>query len=61
MSQLRSRYMDNHTVESLAARCGMEAKRFSYLFHKYMDMFPIEYLIRYRIFRAKQLLASREA
>ncbi|WP_138754491.1 helix-turn-helix domain-containing protein [Paenibacillus sinopodophylli] len=53
-------YMENHSVESLAARCGMKAKRFSYLFNKYTGRFPIDYLIRHRLDRAKQLLASSD-
>jgi AraC-like DNA-binding protein len=53
-------YMENHSVESLAARCGMKAKRFSYLFNKYTGRFPIDYLIRHRLDRAKQLLAASD-
>lgn len=51
-------YREHHSVESLAERCGMKAKRFSYMFNKYTGRFPIDYLIRHRLDRARQLLIS---
>ncbi|THF81635.1 AraC family transcriptional regulator [Cohnella fermenti] len=60
VSYIQRFYMEPHTVDSLAARCGMNAKRFSYLFNKYTGMFPIDYLIRHRLDRAKQLLATSD-
>ncbi|MFD2329084.1 helix-turn-helix domain-containing protein [Cohnella sp. GCM10020058] len=60
ISYMQRFYMENHTVESLAERCGIKAKRFSYLFSKYTGSFPIDYLIRHRLDRAKQLLAASD-
>lgn len=51
---------EHHSVESLAARCGMTAKSFSYMFNKHTRQFPINYLIRHRLDRAKQLLISSD-
>ncbi|TPE67343.1 AraC family transcriptional regulator [Halalkalibacterium halodurans] len=51
-------YMEPMTVKKLADMSGMGVKPFSYLFKKYIGMFPIDYLIQYRLKRAKNLLVS---
>lgn len=56
-------YMQTHyaqplTLGHLAERCRMKAKYFSYLFHKYTGIGPIDYLIQYRINRARELLIT---
>lgn len=51
-------YMEPMTVKKLADMSGMGVKPFSYLFKKYIGMFPIDYLIQYRLKRAKNFLVS---
>ncbi|AZN38999.1 AraC family transcriptional regulator [Paenibacillus albus] len=46
------------TLSLLAERCDMKAKYFSYLFRKYVGLGPIDYLIRYRMNRANELLST---
>ena len=55
---MRAHYMEQITLEALAARCGMKPKYFSYLFQKYAGISPIHYLIRYRMSRARDLLIT---
>lgn len=55
---IRTSYMEPVTLESLAERCGMKPKYFSFLFQKYAGISPIHYLIRYRMSRARELLMT---
>lgn len=58
-------YIDGHysqqfTIAQLAGQYGMEGKRFSELFQRYVGMSPIRYLTQLRINRSKELLRSCE-
>ncbi|QGQ94671.1 AraC family transcriptional regulator [Paenibacillus psychroresistens] len=55
---IRKHYMEALTLESLAEQHGMKAKYFSYLFQKYTGMGPINYLIKYRMNLAYELLMT---
>lgn len=55
---IRTHYMEPLTLDMLAGRYHMKAKYFSYLFQKYTGMGPIDYLIRYRMNRANELLVT---
>jgi len=50
-------YADPLTLEELACLQGMSVRQFSYLFHKNIGIRPIDYVIQYRIGRAKEILA----
>lgn len=49
-------YMDEITLSSLSERYGEKSNRISYLFNKYLNIRPIDYLIKYRMAVAYQLL-----
>lgn len=49
-------YMEPLTLEQIAGSFGMKPKYFSYLFHKYTGISPMNYLIEYRMNRAQELL-----
>lgn len=49
-------YMEPLTLEQIAGSFGMKPKYFSYLFHKYTGISPMNYLIEYRMNRAEELL-----
>lgn len=55
---IHSHYRERITLEQLARLEGVEVRRFAYLFRKYTGLFPIDYLIRYRMRKAASLLAS---
>ncbi|GBF75821.1 AraC family transcriptional regulator [Paenibacillus sp. 598K] len=55
---VHSHYMDALTLEGLALRCDMSARQFSYYFHKRTGYRPIDYVIHYRLERARELLMS---
>jgi YesN/AraC family two-component response regulator len=55
---IRKHYMESITLESLAKQHRMKAKYFSYLFHKYTGIGPINYLIQYRMNLANELLMT---
>jgi len=55
---IQAHYAEPLTLGMLANRCHMGAKYFSYLFRKYVGVGPIDYLIRYRMNRAYELLIS---
>ncbi|MBB6731039.1 helix-turn-helix domain-containing protein [Cohnella zeiphila] len=59
ISHIHERYAEPLTLASLAERHGIKPKRFAYLFRQYAGLYPIDYLIRHRIERAKELLASQ--
>lgn len=51
-------YREPLTLRRLAAASGLDVRSFSYQFRKYVGIFPIDYVIRHRIERAKHLLAT---
>jgi len=53
-------YMNNISVESIAQTVGLERTYFSKIFKKYVGMTPQQYIITYRVEKAKQLLASKD-
>jgi AraC-like DNA-binding protein len=53
---IHSHYMEPLSLQSLSAFCKLNSKAFSYLFHKYTGVTPIQYLIQYRMKRAEELL-----
>jgi AraC-type DNA-binding domain-containing proteins len=55
---IQTHYMEPLTLNVLAERCQMKPKYFSYLFHKYVGLGPIDYLIQYRMNRAYELLIT---
>ncbi|MBD2870591.1 helix-turn-helix domain-containing protein [Paenibacillus arenilitoris] len=58
VAYIQAHYLEPITLDSLAERCEMKAKYFSYLFHKYVGIGPIDYLIQYRMNRAYELLMT---
>lgn len=55
---IRQHYMEPITLENLAEQHGLKAKYFSYLFRKYTGIGPIDYLIKYRMSVAHELLMN---
>lgn len=55
---IQENYAQPLSLGHLANRYGMKAKYFSYLFHKYAGIGPIDYLIQYRMNRAHELLLT---
>jgi len=55
---IHTHYAEPLTLEHLARLQGMSARQFSYLFHKNIGMRPIDYVIQYRIRRAREILAT---
>jgi AraC-like DNA-binding protein len=53
---IHTHYMDSLNLRKLAERHGLSPKSFSYLFHKYIGVSPIDYLIQHRMKRAQELL-----
>ncbi|MBO9610133.1 MAG: helix-turn-helix transcriptional regulator [Paenibacillaceae bacterium] len=60
VAYIQTHYAEPLTLDKLAARFQMKGKYFSYLFHKYTGIAPIDYLIRYRMNRAMELLFSTD-
>lgn len=60
IAYIQTHYAEPLTLDKLAARFQMKGKYFSYLFHKYTGIAPIDYLIRYRMNRAMELLFSTD-
>ncbi|WP_245823829.1 AraC family transcriptional regulator [Sporomusa malonica] len=58
---MESHYMETLTVPKMAGQYGLSSKQFAYLFQKYAGMGPTEYLIEYRVRRAKELLCTTAA
>lgn len=58
IAYIHGHYMEPLNLQSLAERYGMKEKSFSYLFKKYVGLFPIDYVIQHRIKRAEELLAA---
>ncbi|MBD2845017.1 helix-turn-helix transcriptional regulator [Paenibacillus sp. IB182496] len=55
---IEDHYMEPLTLHGLAALHGMSSARFSYYFHKYMRLRPIEYVMQCRMERARELLQA---
>ncbi len=50
--------MEMLTLDELAELHAMNPKQFSYYFHKYTGFRPIDYVIHYRMERARELLQT---
>ncbi|WP_270169212.1 AraC family transcriptional regulator [Paenibacillus sp. SYP-B4298] len=57
---IRSHFAEHLSLGELAALHGMTAGNFSYLFHKYFGIRPMDYLTQCRMNQAKQLLAATD-
>ncbi|MBO7746274.1 helix-turn-helix transcriptional regulator [Paenibacillus sp. MWE-103] len=55
---VHAHYAEPVTLELLASRYGLKPKYFSSLFRDYVGVGPIDYVIRYRINRAHELLLT---
>ncbi len=53
---IHKHYMDPISIVELASQYKLDGRRFAYIFQKQIGMSPINYLIDYRIRRAKELL-----
>ncbi|OMF16929.1 AraC family transcriptional regulator [Paenibacillus amylolyticus] len=58
LSYINVNYMNPLTLDELAETHGMNSKQFSYFFHKYTGLRPIDYVIHHRMERARDLLKS---
>lgn len=58
MLYIHRNYAQPITLGGLAERHGMKPKYFSSLFRKYVGIGPIDYLIQYRMNRARELLTT---
>jgi AraC-like DNA-binding protein len=60
-SYIHNHYMDTLTVRGLAEQNGVNENRLFYVFSKYAGMGPGDYLMTYRLNRAKELLITSDA
>lgn len=60
-SYMHEHYMDGLTVHGLAMQNGVNENRLFYVFTKYAAMGPGDYLMTYRLNRAKELLVTGNA
>lgn len=60
VSYIHSSYNKNLSLKSLADYAGKKPEQLSYLFHQYMGIRPIDYLIQYRLEQAIELLKYEE-
>ncbi|MGG6313797.1 helix-turn-helix domain-containing protein [Paenibacillus macerans] len=58
LEYIHEHYMESLNLKKLAGLYDMDVKKFAYWFHKYIGLFPIDYVIRHRMARARQLLAT---
>ncbi|WP_128630488.1 helix-turn-helix domain-containing protein [Paenibacillus oralis] len=58
LGYIHEHYMEPLNLKTLAGLYEMDVKKFAYAFRKYAGMFPIDYLIRHRMSRARQLLVA---
>lgn len=56
VAYIHGHYMKPLTLDELAELHGMNVKQFSYFFHKYIGVRPIDYVIQHRMERAGELL-----
>lgn len=59
-SYIQRHYMDSVNIKELAGRNGVNANRLFYVFQKYAGMGPADYLIGYRLNRARELLVTTD-
>ena len=55
---INNHYMEQLTIPKLAEQHGLGSKQFAYLFQKYANISPNDYLISQRVSRAKELLCT---
>jgi len=55
---MKDHYMEPLTVPELARQYGLNSNQFAYFFHKHKGLSPNEFLIEYRMRRAKDLLRT---
>lgn len=55
---IKNHYMEPLTVSELASQYGLNTRQFTYYFHKHKGLSPNEFLIEYRMRRAKDLLCT---
>ncbi|MFC5700294.1 AraC family transcriptional regulator [Cohnella faecalis] len=55
---LRSHYSDNISIEQIAESLGLDRKYLSAIFKKALDVPPMQYLLRYRMDKACELLGG---
>lgn len=58
---IHERYMDDLTVKALAEQSGVNENQLYYAFRKHVAMGPGDYLMEYRLNRAKELLITGDA
>ncbi|MFF2529814.1 AraC family transcriptional regulator [Brevibacillus sp. NPDC058079] len=58
VAYINGHYMNPLTIDELAELHAMTPKSFSYYFHKYTGVRPIDYVILYRMERASELLLT---
>jgi len=58
IAYISGHYMNPITLDELAQLHAMSTKRFSYFFHKYTGLRPIDYVVNYRMERASELLKA---
>lgn len=56
MDYISKNYAENITLKSLSEKFKYKSEKISYLFHKHLNVRPIEYLIQYRMTVAYKLL-----
>lgn len=55
---INSHYMEPLTIPELAKQYGLNSKQLAYLFKKHIGTSPNDYLIEYRLDRARELLST---
>jgi len=60
LNYIQTNYMDSIQLRDVAARYGVSAGFFSSQFRRQIGVSPIEYLIQYRIRRAKEMLLTNQ-
>ncbi|WP_270406710.1 AraC family transcriptional regulator [Paenibacillus timonensis] len=58
LEYIHAHYMEPLNLRKLAGLHDWDVKKFAYAFHKYVGLFPIDYVIRHRMARASELLAT---
>ncbi|OZQ81556.1 AraC family transcriptional regulator [Paenibacillus sp. VTT E-133291] len=58
LAYIKLHYMNSLTLGELAERHAMSINRFSYFFHKYTGLRPIDYVVNYRMERACDFLKA---
>lgn len=59
-SYIHEHYMDTISISKLAEQNGLNRNGLAYIFYKYAGMGPGDYLLRYRLNRAKELLLTSD-